>query len=107
MSNQVDVTELSPKPPNPAYVTLLAALIRGSLQILSGIGLGWGAFVSGDQITMAAWATVSLLTFSWTIWQKFQAARRNDKTSVASAVVSAVATDEAKKPTPIVVDEVC
>lgn len=97
----IDNLDLLPKAPNAAYVQIVAALIRGFIQIVSGLGFGWGVFVSGDQITMAATALVMLGTLLWSAWQKLQAERHKQHAAVASALKSAQATAAAGEPVAI------
>ena len=89
---------LMPEAPNQAYVAIAAAVVRGLLQIASGLGLGWGAFVSGDQITMLAWAIVMALTLLWSAYQKIKAIRKRELAAVVSAQRSAHATQQAGEP---------
>lgn len=98
-----DNLNLLPEAPNQAYVAIAAAVVRGLLQIASGVGLGWGAFVSGDQITMIAWGIVMLATLLWSAWQKIRAVRKRELAAVESAVRSAQATQKAGEPVAIAV----
>jgi hypothetical protein len=98
-----ETINLLPDAPNQAYVAIAAAFVRGLIQIASGVGMGWGAFVSGEQITMIAWGIVMLGTLIWSAYQKLQSARRRERAAIVSAVRSAEATQAAGTPVAIAV----
>lgn len=95
--------DLTVHPPNPTYVSIVAAVIRGVLQIASGLGFAWGAFVSGDQVMMIATAAVMVGTLLWSAYQKIQAMRQKERAAIASAVTSAEATVSAGQPVAIAI----
>lgn len=98
-----DNIDLVPTPPNPTYVSIISALIRGVLQIAAGVGFGWGAFVSGEQITMISAALVMIATLAWSAYQKIQAVRKREHAAIASAVQSAKVSAAAGEPVPVVI----
>src|SRR5678815_1975619 len=95
--------DIAVHPPDPTYLSIVAAVIRGVLQIASGLGFGWATFVTGDQVTMIATATVMVLTLFWSAWQKVRAVRRRQVAAEESAALSAVASAQAGEPVEIVV----
>lgn len=74
-----------PSTPDPTYVAIVLAVVRGVIQIATGFGFTWALTVSGDQMTMIATAIVMLATLIWSAWQKFSDARAGHANSVASA----------------------
>lgn len=78
---------LVPSDPNTSYITLVAAIIRAVLQILSGFGFAWALTVNGSQVQLVASAVVMLATVVWSLIQKMQAARNTHDVAVMSATV--------------------
>jgi hypothetical protein len=99
----IDENDLLSSVPDPTYIKLIAALVRGLLQIASGLGFGWALAVTGDQVMMVATAIVMLGTLIWSFWQKFQEIKHRKQAAVASAVQSANATAKAGEPVAVVV----
>lgn len=95
--------DLGSQPPNVLYVKIVASAIRGLLQIASGLGFAWGAWVSGDQATMIATALVMAGTLLWSAWAKIEAVRHTERAAVASAQASAQATVKAGEPVAIAI----
>ncbi|MGD9613862.1 MAG: hypothetical protein AB7H90_01545 [Alphaproteobacteria bacterium] len=96
-----DDLNLIPKTPDPTYISIAAAVVRGLLQIASGLGFAWALGVTGDQVMMIATALVMLGTLTWSAYQKIQAVRRTRQAAIASAVKSAEATAAAGTPVAI------
>lgn len=94
---------LLPAAPNATYLSIVAAVIRGLLQIASGLGFGWALAVTGDQVTMVATALVMLGTLLWSAYQKIQAVKRTRDAAALSAHLSADASARAGEPVPIAV----
>lgn len=84
MTIQPDPVPLVPSTPNPQTTALVAALLRHILTILSGFGLTVGVY-NDSTLTVIAGALVSVATISWSIYQKVQAARKDNAGSVRSA----------------------
>jgi threonine/homoserine/homoserine lactone efflux protein len=84
-----------PTTPDPTYLSIAAGLVRGVLQIASGLGFAWAAGVTGDQVMMVASALVMVATLTWSTWQKIQAARTRRAAANQSANQSANATFQA------------
>jgi hypothetical protein len=80
-----DATDFIPATPDPGYVQIAAGVIRGLLQIASGVGFTWALTVNGSQVQMAATAAVMTGTLIWSAWQKFSAARKLHQAALASA----------------------
>lgn len=97
--------DIAVRPPDPTYVHIVASVIRGLLQIASGLGFAWGAWVTGDQAFMIASAIVMTATMIWSAYQKIIAVRRLHQAALSSAVVSADATNAAGKPVVIAVTD--
>lgn len=95
-------TNLTLEPPDPAYVSIVAAFLRGAIQIVAGMGFLAGAYTD-SQIMMAATALVALVTLGWSAYQKLQAAKRRHDAAVQSALRSAAATQAAGTPVAIAV----
>lgn len=68
------MTDILDSTPNPSYVPIAAAFIRGAIQIGSGMGFLVGAY-SDSQITMAATGLVAFGTLCWSAYQKIRAQR--------------------------------
>ncbi len=85
------------------YLPILAAIIRGLIQIASGFGFTWALTVSGDQITMLTTAAAMLVTLGWSAWQKIAAVKAARTAEVAAAKASAAATLATGKATPVTV----
>ncbi len=85
------------------YLPIIGGLVRGVVQIASGLGFTWALTVSGDQITMATTAAAMLATLGWSSWQKIAAIRDARLAEVAAAKASAQATMATGKPTPVTV----
>jgi hypothetical protein len=83
--------DLLPAAPDPTLLSVALGLVRGILQILSGLGFGWALAVTGDQITMIATAGVMLFTLIWSAHQKVAAIRQRRR-AVAAATLRAAAT---------------
>lgn len=96
-------SDITVRPPDPTYVSIAAGVIRGVLQIVSGLGFGWAAFVTDDKVTMLATATVMVLTLFWSAYQKVRAVRRRRVAAEESASRSAAASAQAGEPVAIVV----
>lgn len=92
--------ELVPSTPNPSYVAIAAGVIRGLLQIASGVGFAWALTVNASQIQMAATALVMLLTLVWSVWQKIAQARAQHAAAVASASKRKAVVPAANPPPP-------
>lgn len=73
------------------YLPIIAAVVRGLVQIASGLGFAWALTVNGSQIQMAASAIAMLLTLGWSSWQKVQAVKAARIAEVAAARASAAA----------------
>jgi hypothetical protein len=73
--------------PDPAMVTLVAALIRHLLTIASGAGFAVGVH-SDSTIAMAASGIVGAAAVGWSIVQKIRAARADHAGSVRSAQIA-------------------
>src|ERR1044072_4696926 len=99
----IDTTDLLPKAPDPAYVQVIAAVIRGLIQVSSGIGFAWGATLSDGQVVMYASAIVMIATLIWSAYQKIRALRHSRQSAMASAIRSSQATMQSGEPTPIAV----
>jgi hypothetical protein len=72
------MSNLEPSTPDPALVTLVMALIRSILQLFSGIGIGVGLVLSDAQLMLISGAIITIVTLTWSIYQKIAAARRED-----------------------------
>ena len=94
--------DLLPSTPNPNYVAIVAAAVRGLIQFLSGLGFLGGVY-SDSQITMAATAIVFVGTLIWSTWQKLQAEKKRHDAAVESACQSAAASAAAGAPVAIAV----
>lgn len=84
--------------PNPIHVQAVAALLRAVIQFAAGAGFTWGALVTGDQVTMAATALVTIGTIAWSLWQKRRSATHLRQAALVSAVRSAEASAAAGAP---------
>ena len=71
--------------PDPSYVQIALALVRGVVQIASGFGFTWALTVSGSQETMIATGLVMIGTLAWSTWQKIAEAKAAHAGSVLSA----------------------
>jgi hypothetical protein len=85
------------------YLPIMGAVVRGLLQIASGLGFTWALTVSGDQIQMAVTAAAMLATLVWSAWQKIAAIKAARLAEVAAAKASAEATMKAGTPMPVTV----
>jgi tetrahydromethanopterin S-methyltransferase subunit D len=74
-----------PSTPDPNYVAIATAVIRGILQIAAGFGFTWALTVTGSQVMMIATGVVMLMTLAWSVWQKISQARAVHIAAVASA----------------------
>lgn len=84
MSDGLSIAEAA----KSSYLPIVAAVIRGLLQIGSMFGFTWALTVTADQTTMAATAAVMLATLLWSAWQKIAAIRTARNAAVAAAVAS-------------------
>lgn len=89
--------------PDPTYLSIVGGLVRGVLQIASGLGFGWALGVTGDQQTMLATAIVMAGTLAWSGYQKIAALRKRRRAAEQSAVRSAQASSQAGTPVAIAV----
>jgi hypothetical protein len=85
------------------YLPIIGGLVRGVIQISSGLGFTWALTVSGDQIQMAVTAGAMLITLGWSAWQKIVAIRDSRIKEVAAAKASAQATLATGVVTPVTV----
>ena len=96
--------DLVPSTPDPTYVAIVAAAIRGAVQFLTGIGF-LGAAYTDSQIMMAATSAVLLGTLAWSAYQKLRQAKKSHDSSMESAKRSAVASADAGTPIAITVTD--
>lgn len=89
--------DITVTPPDPAYISIAAGVIRGLLQIASGLGFGWATFVTGDHITMIATAAVMTLTLLWSAWQKIRVVQKRLHTAQISAFQLSDVSDKARQ----------
>ena len=85
------------------YLPILAAVVRGLIQLAAGAGFTWALTVTADQITMAVSAAAMLATLLWSAWQKISAVRAARRAEVAAAKASADATMKAGTAMPVTV----
>ncbi len=81
--------DLVPSTPDPQIQTLVYTAIRAFMTILGTFGCTWGATVSGAQWEIIAGALAILVSFGFSVYQKFQASWHNHAGNVASAKVGA------------------
>lgn len=98
-----DDGNLSITPPDPVYVSIAAGLLRTLLAAAAGVGLGWAAGVTGEQITMLATMITIVVTALWSAYQKIRAHRKRADAAITSAKRSAEATTRAGQPVAIAV----
>lgn len=103
---------LPPPLPAPTTIAIWAGQIRAILPLLGGIGLGgaWVANLTDAQINGYVTATLTItglaswgVTALWSRYDKWQAARDDHASSVASAVASANRTAAAGVAAPVTV----
>jgi hypothetical protein len=85
MSTIDPTTPVAPSSPDPATVTLVAALLRHLLTLLSGAGFLAGVTVSDSMLLTFASAGVGIGTILWSLGQKYRAAKADHLGSVMSA----------------------
>jgi hypothetical protein len=78
-------TPVAPSSPDPATVTIVAALLRHVLTMISGAGFLAGVTVSDNTILSIASLFVGIGTIAWSFVQKYQAAKADHLGSVMSA----------------------
>lgn len=61
-----------PTDENTALIPIVAGMVRQIGAAASGLGFGWGVFVSGDKATMIASAGVGIATAVWSAYQKIK-----------------------------------
>lgn len=74
-----------PSTPDPALVTLVAALIRHALTLLSGAGILGGLVINDGALLTIAGSLVGLATVGWSIYQKVAAKKADHLASLLSA----------------------
>ena len=100
MGNDLSIAEwLKP------YLPLLAAIIRGGIQLAAGGGFVWAMTVSADQVTMITTITAAIISLGWSIWEKEAAKRAAQRAEVAAGKASADATLATGKRTVLTVIE--
>ena len=78
------MTDYVPSTPDPEVTVLAAALIRHVITFLSAIGLLHGVY-SDSMIQILAGAVLGIAMTGWSLWQKYQAARKDHAGSARSA----------------------
>jgi predicted lipid-binding transport protein (Tim44 family) len=108
----IDPVPAPPPLPTPTSVAIWAGQIRAILPLLGGIGLGgaWVAKLTDAQINDYVTATLTFIGIAswiisalWSRYSKWEAARADHASSVASAVASANRTAVVGTPTPVTV----
>jgi hypothetical protein len=79
------VPAVVPSSPDPATVTLVAALLRHLLTLLSGVGFLGGLVINDGMLLTIASSLVGIATIAWSLFEKFQAKRKDHAGSVMSA----------------------
>jgi hypothetical protein len=78
-------TPVAPSSPDPATVTLVAALLRHFLTTLAGAGFLSGLVVTDSTLMTIASALIWTGTVMWSWGQKYRAAKADHLGSVMSA----------------------
>ncbi len=86
---EISMGDTIPSTPDPQIQTLVYTAIRAVVTILGTFGCTWGATVSGAQWEIIAGSLAILVSFGFSVYQKFQAAWHNHAGNVASATVGA------------------
>lgn len=89
---------LIPNVPNESLSLIVGGAARNILTVLAGLGFAWASAVTGSQVQMGVSAAIEVATLLWMAWAHIQQARNSRKTSVASAALSAEATQLAGAP---------
>jgi hypothetical protein len=79
------VPAVVPSSPDPATVTLVAALLRHILTLLSGAGFLGGLVINDGALLTIASSLVGFAMIAWSLYQKFQAKSKDHAGSVMSA----------------------
>lgn len=90
MSNGViNSVPVTPSSPDPATVTLVAALLRHLLTLLSGAGFLGGLVINDGMLLTIASSLVGVAAIIWSLWEKFRQQKRDHIGSVMSAEMRA------------------
>lgn len=84
--------QMIPGVPNSAWVPIILGQVRGVVAALSGLGIGYSEWVSGNQLTLYVSLVVGLAALVWSGWQKVHQVISRYRASAASAAASAMAT---------------